>query len=1192
MRAAAIRNKGIIMAGVLLSFISAFLLVFPQQALSQPGSLVAAYAFDEGSGTTVADASGNAQNGTITGATWTSSGKYGYALSFNGSNSRVSIADSSLLDLTIGMTLEAWVYPSAAPNNWKSIIIKEAPGFYVYALYISPLRHPAGIIVINGQEQGFEGSATLALNAWTHLAVTYDGTVIRLYVNGTQAGSQSVSGSITTSTGYLRIGGNSVWGGEYFNGRIDDVRIYNRSLTAAEIQSDLSAPVGYPSAPTLSALTLSPSSVVGGDGVTGTVTLSAAAPAGGAVVSLSSSNASVAAVPGSVTVPAGGTSAGFAVSTSVVTGTTSVTISGSYGGVVKSSSLVVNPAPVPVTLSSVSVSPSSVVGGDGVTGTVTLSAAAPAGGAVVSLSSSNASVAAVPGSVTVPAGGTSAGFAVSTSVVTGTTSVIISASYGGTMVAASLNVLPQQPTALPPEPVVAIHVSELTQALESMPAKPPTPVDDPEASGYEWFYTSWHYFVAYESLKEALRSDGTPFVEVTDADIASGRLLYPDGSPRYPILISLASEAIADSEIAPLVSYVDAGGFLFVGSSAFTRNPDGTTRGEFALADEMGIHMANPSLWNWGLNMGFAKVADHRLVSQIPQGELNWRMPQTSEEIPIGVSPTHTIHGEHFVWQVTVSDANLIAYGYLGPMLAVKKYGKGNFIYHGAMQPLIGHGGFDSSMYAYLIYKNAIEWAFESANLPVIRLSPWQYPYDAAFVVRHDFENYQDLIRSIETSAAYEHSLSVGGDYYFCTGTLREEMADKAAAIAALRRAVSNYGATIGSHNGGLKNPVNLSLPRSAYDYWHWGPDEALDVTPVGYANGKAYAESSISISFEDIENWLTGLDNGRSGCGAANDCPRIWVSPAFNSTREDSYRLLEQLGTVTAGEQKIGPYPHWTVSTQTAGKRYEQVTLPVSEWYAGSDVLQTLDDHSMSTMRAAVDFYYGLGALINLYGHNLSQAGTVQGEYVAYCAAKPRVWATNSVKVYDWWKLRSGVTVTPDYYESGDMGVAVATIEGASDVDTAVEIAIPGLNGTDGLQVFLNGSPADPNDYRASPRGGVKIRVGATAHAVEVHYPKTVQNEPAELSSLSVSPTTVRGGNSSTGTVTLSGPAPSGGAVVSLSSSNRSVAAVPASVTVASGNSSATFTITTRRVYWSTSVTISSTYAGVRKTASVTVTR
>src|SRR5439155_373102 len=89
-------------------------------------------------------------------------------------------------------------------------------------------------------------------------------------------------------------------------------------------------------------------------------------------------------------------------------------------------------------------------------------------------------------------------------------------------------------------------------------------------------------------------------------------------------------------------------------------------------------------------------------------------------------------------------------------------------------------------------------------------------------------------------------------------------------------------------------------------------------------------------------------------------------------------------------------------------------------------------------------------------------------------------------------------------------------------------------------------------------------------------------------LSTLSLNPTTVTGGDSSTGTVTLSGPAPSGGAQVALSSSDPSVATVPSSVTVAAGATSATFTVST--VTASTTVMISASYAGVTKAASLTV--
>ena len=84
---------------------------------------VAEYNFDEGSGTTVSDLSGNGNNGTITGATWTSQGQFGNALDFT-PPSWVTVNDSNSLDLTSGMTLEAWVYPTVTPTTWTTVIFK------------------------------------------------------------------------------------------------------------------------------------------------------------------------------------------------------------------------------------------------------------------------------------------------------------------------------------------------------------------------------------------------------------------------------------------------------------------------------------------------------------------------------------------------------------------------------------------------------------------------------------------------------------------------------------------------------------------------------------------------------------------------------------------------------------------------------------------------------------------------------------------------------------------------------------------------------------------------------------------------------------------------------------------------------------------------------------------------------------
>jgi hypothetical protein len=687
--------------------------------------------------------------------------------------------------------------------------------------------------------------------------------------------------------------------------------------------------------------------------------------------------------------------------------------------------------------------------------------------------------------------------------------------------------------ALAQQPVVAIHVSELTQGLETTAAGPSTP-QGPGTTGNEWWTPSWHYFVMSESVKEALRSDGTPFVVVTDADISAGNLLTVNGALRYPIVISLASEAIRDDELTPLLNYVSAGGFLLAGSSAFTRNPDGTTRGDFALANALGLHMANPMLQNWSANTTFSKVLDHRLISHIPAGDLNWMMPLTSEDTPWGLSvgnsgpPGHVIQPYHYVWQVNDGDATVLATTTAGlPYLAVKHYGSGYFIYDAAMQPLIGSGGYAPGMYAYGIFRNAIEWAFESVDLPIVKLSPWPYQYNAAYLVRHDFENFQSSINSIETSAQIDNSFGAKGDYYFCTGTLRVEMGNSPSTIASLQRAVTLYGATIGSHNGGLPNPSNSSLLLSDYDYWHWGPDEALDFQPPGFLSGSDYASTSIGNSLNDIAGWMVGI----------NTNTHTFVAPYFNGTREGSYQVLDQLGIITSGDQKLSPFPHWTVSTQTQGKRYGFVSLPVSDWYIGSTVGQSMEaGHTTSSIDALVDYYYGLGGLINLYMHQTSN-NTNPREYIQHSAAEPNIWAVNAATVYGWWRERSPVQVVPTYTIANNRLTATATITGASDPNTAIELVIPNwATVASGLQVKLNGATADPSSYRVYHQG-IKVNVGTSVSTVEVSFPfvPAAQGDSYQVtvSNLTVSAPGVLGNDSNPGggsmTAVLASPAAHG---------------------------------------------------------------
>ncbi len=222
-----------------------------------------------------------------------------------------------------------------------------------------------------------------------------------------------------------------------------------------------------PASVSLSSLALNPTSVTGGNSSTGTVTLSGAAPSGGAQVTLSSSNTAVARVPSSVTVAAGATSATFMVSSSAVAASTTVTISATYSGATRLASLTVTPAsPPPPTLSSLSLNPASVTGGNSSTGTVTLSGPAPSGGTQVTLSSSNTTAARVPSSVTVAAGASSTTFTVSTSAVAASTTVTISATYSGVTKSALLTVTPVPPP-LPTLSSLTLDPSSVVGGMQS-----------------------------------------------------------------------------------------------------------------------------------------------------------------------------------------------------------------------------------------------------------------------------------------------------------------------------------------------------------------------------------------------------------------------------------------------------------------------------------------------------------------------------------------------------------------------------------------------------------------------------------------------------------------------------------------------------------------------------------------------------
>jgi hypothetical protein len=185
------------------------------------------------------------------------------------------------------------------------------------------------------------------------------------------------------------------------------------------------------------------------------------------------------------------------------------------------------------------------------------------------------------------------------------------------------------------------------------------------------------------------------------------------------------------------------------------------------------------------------------------------------------------------------------------------------------------------------------------------------------------------------------------------------------------------------------------------------------------------------------------------------------------------------------------------------------------------------------------------------------------------------------------------GATPTGNMTGTEDIGAPSGPVSGAA-FRATYSVSPSPTNGR-GTMTVTSGTGGNAVIYAISPSKFVAVSLNDPNPAV-LDFEVSSSSVPAPpppptLSSLTLNPTSVTGGNSSTGTVMLSGPAPTGGVVVTLSSSNTAVARVPSSVTIAAGTTSATFTASTGAVAASTTVTISGTYSGATRSASLTVT-
>jgi len=209
----------------------------------------------------------------------------------------------------------------------------------------------------------------------------------------------------------------------------------------------------------------------------------------------------------------------------------------------------------------------------------------------------------------------------------------------------------------------------------------------------------------------------------------------------------------------------------------------------------------------------------------------------------------------------------------------------------------------------------------------------------------------------------------------------------------------------------------------------------------------------------------------------------------------------------------------------------------------------------------------------------------TLKGTYAGY-ATNPMGF---SVVVFSGEFAADGASPTGNMAGTEDIGAPSGPVSGAA-FKATYSVASSPTNGR-GTMTVTSGTGGNAIIYMISPSKFVAVSQDDPNPSILDFELSSSAPAAVSLSSLSVNPTSVTGGNSSTGTVTLSGPAPTGGAQITLSSSNTTAASVPSSVTVAAGATSATFTVSTTAVAASTTVTITAAYSGATRSASLTVT-
>ncbi len=210
-----------------------FGLAVSNTAVSQEAGLVGWWKFDETSGTNALDSSGNGNNGAFNGGIVRAAGRLGGAIDLDGTSGYVNCGNAAIFDITEQITLATWIRSDAVGNNQHQHFVGK--GNNAYVIKQNSWNNLEMVIYIGGWKVATTPLGAAFNSVWHHVAGTYDGSQIKVYIDGELIASTNQTGSININGDAVMIGtrDGTRW---YFDGLVDDVRIYNIALSDIEIK--------------------------------------------------------------------------------------------------------------------------------------------------------------------------------------------------------------------------------------------------------------------------------------------------------------------------------------------------------------------------------------------------------------------------------------------------------------------------------------------------------------------------------------------------------------------------------------------------------------------------------------------------------------------------------------------------------------------------------------------------------------------------------------------------------------------------------------------------------------------------------------------------------------------------------------------------------------------------------------------